>query len=131
VGLIVAIHEAVTSYEVTHLRNDIVAYQAAIRLTTTSGHRSSLLFMDQQPDDWLELHGAFSNVFLRIGEFDRIHHTLQSEQPTFLTVISLLGIRAFNLTTGSEPPGEGPADDEALVRFMSDVRASLPTDGPG
>ena len=124
-----AIHEAVTSYEVTHLCNDIVAYRAAIRLTTTSGHRALLLFMDQQPADWLELHGAFSNVFLRIGEFDRMHHTLQSERPTFLTVISLLGIRAFNLTTGAEPPGEGPADDEALVGFMADVRASLSVGG--
>ena len=126
-----AIHEEVTSYEVTHLRNDIVAFHAVIRVTTSSGHRSSLLFVDRQPADWLELLGATSNVFLRIGEFDRIHHTLQSERPTFLTVISFLGIRAFNLTTGAEPPGEGPADDEAMVRFMSDVRTSLMADGAG
>jgi hypothetical protein len=50
--------------------------------------------MDQQPAEWLELQCAFSNVSLRIGELDRTRHTLQSERPTLLTVISLLGIRA-------------------------------------
>jgi hypothetical protein len=124
----VAIQEQVTSYAVTHLRNDIVAFHAVVRLTTTSGHQAFLGFVDRPPADWLEVTGPSSTVLLRSAEFDRIHHTLQTERPTFYTALSLLGIRAFSLTTGAEPPGEGPVDDAALVRFMTDVRAAVAHD---
>jgi hypothetical protein len=59
------------------------------------------------------------------GEFDRIHHLLQTESPVFLTSINLFGLRAFNLSTGPELPGEGPGDDDALVQFAADLRRVL------
>lgn len=117
-----AIQETVTSYTVTHLRNDIVAFHTIVRLTTGTGHRAFIGFQDHPPADWLQVSGPTSTVLLGTGEFDALHHTLQSEGPLFYTAINLLGIRAFSLTTGAEPPGEGPVDDEAMAEFMVGVR---------
>lgn len=120
-----ALQETVTSYEVSHLKNDVVSFRQVVRLTTATGHRAFIGFQSQPPAQWLVLSGNTSNVFLPLSEFDRIHHTLQSESPVFYTAINLIGIRAFNLSTGAEAPGEGPADDDALVRFMVRVRQEM------
>ncbi len=53
-----------------------------------------------------------------------MHHLLQTEAPLFVTAFSLLGIRAFNLSSDQEPVGEGPADDDALVQLMRRYRAN-------
>jgi hypothetical protein len=119
-----AIQERVTEYSVATLRNDIVAYRRIIRLTTETGHRAFLAFPEQQPADWLTVSGPTSNVFLAADEFDRVYHRLQSEAPLFYTAMSLLGIRAFNLTTTEELPGEGGADDDALAALAAGARAA-------
>jgi hypothetical protein len=119
-----AIQERVTEYSVATLRNDIVAYRRIIRLTTETGHRAFLAFPEQQPADWLTVSGPTSNVFLAADEFDRVYHLLQSEAPLFYTAMSLLGIRAFNLTTTEELPGEGGADDDALAALAAGARAA-------
>jgi hypothetical protein len=65
---------------------------------------------------------ATTTVHLESGEFDRVHHLLQTEAPLFFTALNLVGLRAFNLNTGTEQPGEGPADDDALVQLMGRMR---------
>ena len=120
-----AIQEQVTSYEVTHLKNDIVNFHQIVRLTTETGHRAFIAFLNGPPAQWLTLAGNTSNVFLTISEFDRIHHTLQTENPVFYTAINFIGIRAFTITTSAEAPGEGPTDDDALVQFMAQVRQQM------
>jgi|1186.fasta_scaffold572735_2 hypothetical protein len=119
-----AIQERVTEYSVATLRNDIVAYRRIIRLTTETGHRAFLAFPVQPPAEWLTVSGPTSNVFLEADEFDRVYHLLQSEAPVFYTAMSLLGIRAFNLTTTDELPGEGSADDDALAALAAGARAA-------
>jgi hypothetical protein len=120
-----AFQEKVTSYIVTHLRNDIVAYRQLVRLTTQTGHQAFIAFLSRPPAEWLTFVDGGSNVFLSEAEFDRIHRTLQSEEPVFYTAINFIGLRAFNLTTGPEAPGEGPVDDPLLARFAAGVRAHL------
>ena len=122
-----AIQEKVTDYSVVTLRNDIVAYRRVIRLTTETGHRAFLAFPEHPPADWLSLSAATSNVFLERDEFDRVYHLLQSEAPVFYTAINVIGIRAFNLSTSQELPGEGNADDDALSELAAEARgAALP-----
>ena len=114
--------ERVTSYTVAHISNDIVDYHAVVHLTTETGHRVFIGFPPRRPSNWLIVTGTDTTVFMTRSEFDSIHHTLQSESPLFVTAFNFIGIRAFNLSTTEELPGEGPADDEALVRFMTQVR---------
>jgi hypothetical protein len=75
--------------------------------------------------------GTNTTAYLERGEFDRVHHLLQTETPLFFTSLNLLGIRAFSLSTGSELPGEGPADDEALVQLVASIRQHLADSEPG
>jgi hypothetical protein len=119
------IAERVTDYSVALLRNDVVDYQQVVKLTTETGHRVFIAFPEQPPADWLTITGSDTTAYLERGEFDRIHHLLQTEAPLFFTSINLLGLRAFNLSTGAELPGEGPADDEALVQVMATIRQHL------
>jgi hypothetical protein len=58
----------------------------------------------------------------KAGEFDRIYHLLQTEAPLFFSALNLFGLRAFNLSTSTELPGEGPADDDALAQLAARIR---------
>lgn len=127
-----AIQERVTKYTIAQFKNDVVNYKQVVRLTTETGHQAFIAFPEQPPAQWLTVSGANTTAYLEQGEFDRIHHLLQTESPLFLTSINLLGMRAVNLATGAELPGEGPADDDALVQFMARVRQHLAkTEAPG
>lgn len=116
------IQEQVTNYTVAQLKNDIVNYQQVVRFTTETGHQVFIGFPDVPPADWLTITGTNTTAYLERGEFDRIHHLLQTETPLFFTSFKVLGLRAFNLSTGTEPPGEGPADDNALAQLMAQIR---------
>lgn len=63
-----------------------------------------------------------TTAFLAASQFDGVYHLLQSESPVYFTALSLFGIRAFDLSTGDEPTGEGPADHDAPAQFMRDAR---------
>lgn len=117
------IQERVARYAVAHLRNQVVSFRLHVRLVTDSGHRASLVFVDPPPAQFLRLNGATSTVFLATAEFDRIHRLLQTESPVFYTAFDFIG-PAFSLGTGSEAPGEGPEDDDALAAFMAQARRS-------
>jgi hypothetical protein len=118
------IQERVTNYTVAQLKNDVVSYQQVVKLTTESGHNVFIAFPDNPPAQWLTITGTNTTAYLERGEFDRIHRLLQTESPLFFTSLNLFGIRAFNLTSGSELPGEGPADDEALVQLVAQMKES-------
>jgi hypothetical protein len=118
----VPLNEKVVSFTVTVLKNEIVPYTRVIRLTTESGHRVFLAFEPDPRANWLEVTGAYSNVFLDASEFDRTYHLLQTESPVYFTAFALLGIAAYNLSTGEELPGEGPGDDDALVDLAARMR---------
>ena len=117
-----AIHEQVTDYTVVQLNNDAVEFQQIVNLTTETGGRVVMVFPDNPPAEWLTFNGANTTVYLERGEFDRVHRLLQTEAPLFFSAIDLFGLRAFNLSTGPELPGEGPADDDALVQLMMRIR---------
>jgi hypothetical protein len=114
--------ERVTNYTITQLKNDIVNYQQVVKLATETGHQVFIAFPDVPPAEWLTITGANTTAYLERGEFDRIHHLLQTEAPLFFTSINVIGIRAFNLSTGIEAPGEGPADDNALAQLSAQIR---------
>ena len=97
------IQERVTDYTVAQLKNDIVNYQQVVNLTTETGHKVFIAFSDNPPAQWLTITGTNTTAYLERGEFDRVHHLLQTESPLFFTSLNLFGIRAFNLTSGSEP----------------------------
>ncbi len=118
------IQERVTNYTVAQLKNDVVSYQQVVNLTTESGHNVFIAFPDNPPAQWLTITGTNTTAYLERGEFDRIHRLLQTESPLFFTSLNLFGIRAFNLTSGSELPGEGPADDDALVQLVAQMKES-------
>ena len=118
------IQERVTNYIVAQLKNDVVSYQQVVNLTTESGHNVFIAFPDNPPAQWLTITGTNTTAYLERGEFDRIHRLLQTESPLFFTSLNLFGIRAFNLTSGSELPGEGPADDDALVQLVAQMKES-------
>ncbi len=118
------IQERVTNYTVAQLKNDVVSYQQVVKLTTESGHNVFIAFPDNPPAQWLTITGTNTTAYLERGEFDRIHRLLQTESPLFFTSLNLFGIRAFNLTSGSELPGEGPADDDALVQLVAQMKES-------
>jgi hypothetical protein len=40
----------------------------------------------------------------------------------YSTAFNIIGIRAYNLSTGPELPGEGPADDSALAELAANIR---------
>jgi hypothetical protein len=125
------ISERVTSYTIAQLKNDIVDYQQVVHLTTETGHKVFIAFPDQPPTEWRTVTGTNTTAYLERGEFDRVHRLLQTETPLFFTSLNLLGIRALNLSTGSELPGEGPADDEALVQLVASIRQHLADSEPG
>jgi hypothetical protein len=81
-----------------------------------------IAFPDNPPAQWLTITGTNTTAYLERGEFDRIHRLLQTESPLFFTSLNLFGIRAFDLTSGSELPGEGPADDDALVQLVAQMK---------
>jgi hypothetical protein len=118
-----AIQERVTDYTVAVLRNDIVDFRRIVRLTTESGHKAFIGFPDQPPADWLQVSGATSTALLPSADFDAMFALLQSESPLFFTAINLFGIRALNLSSGLEAPGEGPADPDALAQLMARARS--------
>jgi hypothetical protein len=119
------VQQRVSSYSVTHLKNDIVNFHQIVRLTTETGHHAFIAFMARPPAQWLTFADNASNVFLQLADFEGVHRTLQTESPVFYTAIEFIGLRAFNLTTDVEPPGEGPADGDALAQFMARVRQHL------
>ncbi len=114
--------EPVTDYTVTVLKNDIVGYTRTIRLTTDSGHQAFLAFEPVPRQNWLQVSGTYTNVFLAAEEFDRTYHLLQSESPVYFTSIDLFGLAAYSLSSGPELPGEGPADDDALADLAGRMR---------
>jgi hypothetical protein len=126
----VPINERVTSYTITQLRNELVNYQQAVRLTTETGWQVFIAFPDNPPSEWLRITGTTTTAYLERGEFDRIHHLLQTESPLFFSSLRVQGTSIFNLSSGTELPGEGPADDDALVQLMAKVKAGL-TEGSG
>lgn len=117
-----AISERVTNYSVAQLKNDIVDYQQLVQLTTETGGHVTIAFPGNPPAEWLTFNGGATTVYLQSGEFDRVHHLLQTEAPLFFTALNLFGLRAFSLSTGTELPGEGPADDDTLAQFAARVR---------
>ena len=117
-----AIQERVTAYSVTTLRSDLVGYRRVIRLTTETGHQAFVAFPAQPPADWLTVSGPTSTAFLERDEFEHFFHLLQSEAPVFYTALNLFGIRALNVSSTPELPGEGPADDDALADLAARVR---------
>ena len=121
--------ERVTDYTIAQLKNDIVNYQQVVKFTTESGHQVFIGFPDQPPAEWFTVSGSNTTAFLERGEFDRIHHLLQSETPLFCTSGFLFGSRVFNLSTGPELPGEGPADDDVLVQLVATIRQHLADSG--
>ena len=123
------IAERITDYTVALLKNDVVDYQQVVKLTTETGHRVFIGFPEQPPAEWLTISGSNTTAYLQRGEFDRIHYLLKTEAPLFLSSINLMGLRAFNLSTGTELPGEGPADDDALVQLAGTIRQHLADQG--
>ena len=116
--------ERVTDYTVALLKNDVVDYQQVVKLTTETGHKVFIGFPEQPPAQWLTITGSNTTAYLQRGEFDRIHHLLQTESPLFFTSSFIIG-PVLNLSTGTELPGEGPADDQALVQLMAGTRQHL------
>jgi hypothetical protein len=117
-----AINERVTNYSVAQLKNDVVDYQQLVNLTTETGGRVSIAFPDNPPAEWLTFSGGAATVYLQSGQFDRVHHLLQTEAPLFFTALNVFGLRAFSLSTGTELPGEGPADDDAVAQLATRTR---------
>ncbi|GAA1438417.1 hypothetical protein [Leifsonia poae] len=117
--------EKVTDYTATVLKNDVVTYTRVLRLTTESGHTAFLAFEPTPRAAWLEVTASYTNVFLPSDEFDRTYHLLQTESPVYLTAINFIGLRAYNLSTGPELPGEGPGDEDALVELAARIREQV------
>jgi len=120
-GATMALIERVTDYSVAQLKNDVVDYQQVVNLTTESGIKVFIAFPDNPPAEWITSDGTTTTVYLQRGQFDRVHRLLQSEAPVFFTAFSLFH-RNFVLTTGTELPGEGPADPDALAQLMAGIR---------
>jgi hypothetical protein len=122
------IAEQVTDYTVALLKNDVVDYRRVIKLTTETGHKVFIGFLEQPPGQWLTITGSNTTAYLQRGEFDRIYHLLQTESPLFFTSSFFIG-PVLNLSTGTELPGEGPADDEALAQLAGTIRQHLADPG--
>jgi hypothetical protein len=119
-----AVLEPVESYSVAVTRNEVVPYRESITVTAESGEVAFLAFVQQPPTDWLTINGPIARVYLERSQFDRIHHLLQTERPLFLTTMSGIFGKAFNLSSSPELPGEGPADDDALADLAAALRAA-------
>jgi hypothetical protein len=119
-----AVLERVASYEVSVLRNTFVPYREVIKLTTDTGQRAFLAFVEAPPVDWITIDGPNATVFLERSQFERVHHLLQTETPLFLTTMDGFFGPVFNLSSSLELPGEGPADDDALAELATALRAS-------
>lgn len=117
-----AIQERVTSYSVAVVRNDFVPYREVVSLTTETGS-VFIGFVATPPAVWLRINGPNTTVFLERTQFDRIHHLVQTESPLFVTTMQGIFGLVFNLSTSAELPGEGPADDDALVDLVAQLRA--------
>ena len=120
-----AVLAPVESYEVAVLRNEIVPYRESIVVKAESGETATLAFVEQPPTEWIRINGRTALVFLERTQFERVHHLLQSERPLFLTTMVGIFGRAFNLSSSPELPGEGPADDDALVELAAAMRAAV------
>src|SRR6266567_3553026 len=86
-GATMALIERVTDYSVAQLKNDVVDYQQVVNLTTESGIKVSIAFPDNPPAEWLTFNGAATTVYLESGEFDRVHHLLQTEAPLYFSAL--------------------------------------------
>jgi hypothetical protein len=118
-----AISERVLDYQVSVLRNDVVDYHRVIRLTTTSGSTVFLAFPPDPPADWLQFSDGNATVYLPASDFDATYRLLRDESQVFVTTLNLLGIRAYTLDSGPEPPGQADADPGALRELLARATA--------
>ncbi len=118
------INERVLEYQVSVIRNDVVDYHRVVRLTTTTGSVVFLAFPAAPPADWLQFSGANATVFLPATDFDATYRLLRDETPVFVTTLNLLGLRAFNLSSGAESPGQSAADPSALRELFARADAA-------
>ena len=119
-----AIEDKIETYSVHISQNNFVNYFRSIRLSLESGGTAFIAFPKVRPNDWLQLNGASTNVFMTEDQFDDVYHVLQTESPVFFTALNLFGLQVgavhteLDLSLG-EPTGEGVEDAqslEALVR---------------
>ncbi len=109
----------VLDYSVSTLRNDVVDYRRVVRLTTVQGSKVFLAFPEVPPPDWLLFTGPDAVVYLPAADFDATYRVLLEQSPVFVTVLDLVGLRAFSLSSADEAPGEAATDPEALVQLMA------------
>src|SRR4051794_23145474 len=113
------INERALDYQVSVLRNDIVDYHRVVRLTTTLGSTVFIAFPPDPPDDWLQFTDGNATVYLPAADFDATYRVLDDETPVFVTTLILEGIRAFNLSSGPESPGQGTTDPAELRELLA------------
>ena len=120
-----AIEDKVETYSVYVAQNNFLPYFRTIRLSLESGGTAFIAFPKVRPNDWLQLNGPSTNLFMTEDQFDDVYNLLQTESPVFFTALNLLGLMVgavhteLDLSAG-ETPGEGDQDPqslEALVRL--------------
>jgi len=120
----------VLDYSVSTLRNDLVDYRRVIRLNTVLGTAVFLAFPEVPPADWLLFTGPNAVVYLPATDFDDTYRVLREESPVFVTVLDLLGLRAFMLNSGDEAPGQAATDPPALVEVIDRAGHTVAGESP-
>jgi hypothetical protein len=122
-----AIEDKVETYSVRIAQDNIVNTFRSIRLSLESGGTAFISFPKVRPNDWLQLNGPSTILFMTEDQFTDVYHLLQSESPVFFTALNLFGLMVgavhteLDLSVG-ETPGEGDEDPQSLEALIRRAR---------
>ena len=121
------IADRILRYSVSVLQSDVVTHTRQIRLTLESGGTAAIQFPPVRPNDWLQLFGSTTNVFMPAEQFDDVYRVLRSESPVFLTALNIFGFQVGSVHTeldlaAGETPGEGDQDPQSLEALVRRAR---------
>ena len=127
-----AIEDKIETYSVHVSQNNFTNYFRSIRLSLESGGTAFIAFPKVRPNDWLQLNGASTNLFMTEDQFDDVYHVLQTESPVFFTALNLFGLQVGAVHTEldlgvGEPPGEGVEDAQSLESLVRRAKSQANT----
>ena len=119
------IAEKIMSYSVFIDQNDFSDNKRLIHLRLEFGGEAQIWFPPQRPQDWLQVSGPFTSLYMTANDFADVYHLIQSESPVFFTAVNIaeagLMVGAvhteLDLSAG-ETPGEGDEDPNSLAALI-------------
>lgn len=128
------LQDKVVKYSVYIAHNDFVNFQRVIDLKLVSGETATIAFPANPPNDWLQLNGSHTTLYMAQNEFEGVVRLLKQESPLiqiFFTALNLVGIRVGAVHTEldlRQSASPAHADRDGPQTLQEFVRRALSQD---